>query len=354
MARVPAEDVAIDLRLLEGFQFSCRPDCGLCCYAEPAATPSERTRLLQIEPELPFRPESREYSRIVSRPDGGACSLLSANRCRAHPARPHPCRAFPVHVHIGERVQASLVLSCPGVELASLAGWTREGRKPGPKGLELELAAVREEFEDSPVELLQNDSTARLTRELRRRGIDRGGLENLRARTREALPSPEPERLADFEPPTSGGPLDEEPIFWDARLGLVLLSTSEEGLYEASGVREGGGIAASLGEFPPPEQLPRLTPPAEELLSGYLAYLGARDHFLWSVLAEGATSSSGSFAEEYLGTLAAVRGEVLARASVRARLLGETGERLGPEEVARGIRAMDNDLLDRPTLGSIL
>ncbi|MCI4345682.1 MAG: YkgJ family cysteine cluster protein [Thermoplasmata archaeon] len=354
MPREPSDELSIDLQLLEGFEFACRPDCGLCCYAEPAATGAERARLLKIEPELPFRPESREYSRIGARPDGGACALLTENRCRAHAARPHPCRAFPVHVHIGERVQASLVLSCPGVALGPLAGWQSGSPRPTPKGLDGELAAVREEFEGSPVELLRSDATGRLARELRRRGVEPRELEGLRARARAQLPAPEPEILAEFAPPLSGGPLDEEPIFWDARLGLVLLSSSEDGLYVASRAREAGGVSALLGEFPLPEASPRLTSPAQQLLDGYLAYLGERDHFLWSVLAEGAVAASRSFEEEYLGTLAAVKEELLARASVRARLLGETGEKLDAEELGRGIRAMDNDLLDRPTLGSIL
>jgi Fe-S-cluster containining protein len=352
--RVAPSPPELDLRLLEGFSFACRPDCGLCCYAEPATTPRERARLVQIEPALEFRFESREYSRIAARSDGGACGLLSQNRCRAHAQRPHPCRAFPVHVHIGERAQASLVLSCPGVPLDPLTGWAGRAPRPEPQGLDAELEAVREEFAESPVELLQADASARLTRELRRRGLDASELARIRTETPQHLPSADPARLADLEPPRTGGPLEEAPLFWDSRLGRVLLALTEEGLYEASAVREEGGITSTLGEFPPPEAPPRLDAAALQLLSGYLAYLAERDQFVWSVLAEGPVSEAGSFEEEFGQTLAAVRAELLIRASVRARLLGETGERLGAEEVGRGIRAMDNDLLDRPTIGSIL
>jgi hypothetical protein len=213
---------------------------------------------------------------------------------------------------------------------------------------------VREEFAASPVELLQADASARLARELRRRGLDSSELAYIRTEAAQQLPPADAERLADLEAPLSGGPLDEEPIFWDSRLGRVLLASTEEGLYEASAVREEGGIRSTLGEFPPPEVPPRLDAAAQQLLGGYLAYLAERDQFLWSVLAEGPLSESGSFEEEFVQTLAAVRAELLIRASVRARLLGETGERLGAAEVGRGIRAMDNDLLDRPTIGSIL
>jgi hypothetical protein len=45
---------------------------------------------------------------------------------------------------------------------------------------------------------------------------------------------------------------------------------------------------------------------------------------------------------------------VVVRASVRARLRGGDGILLTVDDLDRGIRAMDGDLLDRPTMGRVL
>ena len=50
----PCPGPAIDLSLLHGFRFTCRPGCGLCCYATPAASPSEQQTLLRLDPSVRF------------------------------------------------------------------------------------------------------------------------------------------------------------------------------------------------------------------------------------------------------------------------------------------------------------
>ncbi|MCI4335416.1 MAG: YkgJ family cysteine cluster protein, partial [Thermoplasmata archaeon] len=241
----------MDLDLLRGFRFECRPDCGLCCFAEPAATAPERQRLIQLEPALRWVPEESGLERLGARADGGACQLLSASRCRAHAARPYPCRAFPVHVHIGERVQASLVLACPGLQWNSGTGGLGQGAPP--RGLESELEAVLQEATSSPLDALRADAASRLQRWLRRHRLSEEAWHGLREGVLEPiLRGEEPERSLDLAPPPIVDPLEERAIFWEQGTGVVLLATDADGAYDLSVPRESGGIAQRLGSLAPP------------------------------------------------------------------------------------------------------
>ncbi|HYK93746.1 MAG TPA: hypothetical protein VEY07_06860, partial [Thermoplasmata archaeon] len=66
----------LESQLLHGFRFECLPGCGLCCFAEPAVDPEEAARLKARFPGLTLLPSRGGFSRISSRPNGGACSLL--------------------------------------------------------------------------------------------------------------------------------------------------------------------------------------------------------------------------------------------------------------------------------------
>ncbi|MCI4345014.1 MAG: YkgJ family cysteine cluster protein, partial [Thermoplasmata archaeon] len=114
---------AFDRTLLDGFDFACRPGCALCCYGSPAVSAVEAHQLLSIRPETELLPASQGFEQLPCRPDGGACVFLASEQCTVREARPFPCRSFPVGVHIGARLQASLVLGCPGVNVEPLADW---------------------------------------------------------------------------------------------------------------------------------------------------------------------------------------------------------------------------------------
>jgi len=58
--------------------------------------------------------------------------------------------------------------------------------------------------------------------------------------------------------------------------------------------------------------------------------------------------------EAALRDLHSIASDVLARASVRAKLRGDDGRQLGRADIELGIRATDQDWLDRPTWGSRL
>ena len=347
----------VDVALLAGFQFRCLPGCGLCCYATPAVSRGEVARLLSIAPGVECLRGEGEYSFLAARPDGGACQFLEQNRCRVHAARPFPCREFPLTVHVGDRVQASLVLSCPGVDLDGLS--PRGGpADPGPTGLDRELRDVREELARRPVARWIDEA-------VRRRRRAEGAL--VRA-GRMARPWPEtvaalaarPILLhrSDFPPPPPpppDTPLEELPIFRDASLGEVALREHPGG-WEAIGIREAGGSSGTLGVFPIPDAAPSLTSAATRRVGEYLAYALGRDHFFWGLLLDclGAGDRGPSLEEMAETERTEVVAQVVARGWLRARLAGKDGATLGPAEIDDGIRAYDAELLDRPTLGRIL
>jgi Fe-S-cluster containining protein len=339
----------VDLELLRGFEFTCRPDCGLCCYAEPAADAEERGRLIAIEPALNWQEEDALLARIAARPDGGACQLLDDCRCRAHGVRPYPCRAYPIHVYLGERAQASLVLSCPGVVLEALVASRGGARLPAPAGLDAELAAVTAEARSAPLGELLRGTERRFERSLRRARVTREEFEEARRSATDLRLSPRTE--TELAPPGPDEPLEELPLVWLPGRGVLLLSSHEDGSYEPLGAREAGGITDRLGRYPAPEVEPDLDEDGRAILGGYLRYLLRRDQYSWSVLYGFDPAEHDSFEEALRASLADVRGELLARASVLAQLGGGTGARLRAEEVGRGVRALDSDLLDRPSVG---
>jgi hypothetical protein len=146
--------------------------------------------------------------------------------------------------------------------------------------------------------------------------------------------------------------LERLPMYFDGREGPVVLAQGEDG-WEALELSPEGG-AASVGLSPLPDEVPVLQGDAEQLLAGYLRYWIARDCFLAAVHQEMLARARGTVVEAALEELRALASDVMARACVRARLRGEEGTRLDPDDIERGIRATDQDWLDRPTWGSRL
>lgn len=349
---------ALDVTLLNGFTFGCRPDCGLCCYATPAVTPTESAALLRIEPSLNLVPTGGAFHRISDRPDGGACQLLRTQRCRAHAARPYPCRTYPLSIHVGTRAVVSLVLSCPGVGLGPLvrigSGTTTSA---GPEGLGPELRSAEAEARRAPLgawRAAHARAEARVWRKLARRGSKedpRAVVAELAARP----PGPAPGWSEGFSVPPADAALEELPLFFDPRFGRVAIrSGPADGTWELLALREAGGIEERIGTFAVPEGPWHLEADAGWLLAGYQRYLLARDHLVWSTYLELDSGAEESFEARLRDHLVDAATEVLRRASVRALATGQPSGTLGVTEVEEGIRATDAEMLDRPTLGRIL
>ena len=342
----------VDLALLRGYRFVCRADCGLCCYASPRVEPEERVRLLQIAPETVFVNRGPDRY-LAARPHGGACQFLEAHRCRVHAARPHPCREFPVTVHLGRRLQASLVLSCPGVDLSSLLPPLAPSGAVGPTGLEEELSAVRERL--GPETARRLSAASRRGRKIEKSLAAEGRWQDddtVRRSLRARVPLPTAGDFPVEDPPATSEGLDHLPIFFDHRSGPLGFARGLGG-WEVVEFAP-AGRAEPLGVFVPPERLPALDAGASSLLEGYLRYSLERDAFLAAVHLDMLDGDAGSVTEWTADALRALGAMVLARAVLRSKLHGVERTTLAAVDVEEGIRATDQDWLDRPTWGDRL
>lgn len=355
--RKGGQGAPLDLTLLNGFSFGCRPDCSLCCYATPSVTVEERSALLKIEPATRFlATEENQFSHIESRPNGGACYFLHEKRCRVHPARPFPCREYPLTVHIGSQVQATLVLACPGLRLEALLEWA-EASPPqkGPEGLEEELGRVLAEIEREPVArwLEEGAHLERRTREKLAKGGRWTDPAELREAIRGDLSWPSDEDFPPGDPPDLAESWDAMPLYFEEGRGPVVFRSRREG-WEALGMLETGSATRSLGTIPRIDHMPNLNPEATRLLRGYLTYSLQRDFLLWLAYRELDPHRDATLEEVLRALLLELGVQAVARGAFRAALSGRPWETLDARDVTNGIRAIDGDFLDQPTLGGVL
>jgi hypothetical protein len=270
-----------------------------------------------------------------------------------HAARPAPCREFPVSVHIGTRLQATVVLSCPGLRLEPLLSYGTVGASGPSSDLASELSSVRGRLTPA-VERRRRESERRrrrIARELEEQGrwVEE---EELRRQLLERRLVPTARDYFPEEPPAVDEGLERLPMYFDGRPGPVVLAQGLGG-WEAHELAPEGG-ARPIGIAVPPDQPPTLDPDADELLSGYLHYWLARDSFLAAVHLGMLSTLEGTVVDATLEDLHAIGSDVMARGAVRARLRGNVGTRLTRADVEAGIRGTDQDWLDRPTWGSRL
>ncbi len=343
----------LDLALLHGFRYGCRPDCALCCYAEPRVEEDERVRLVRIAPEMDLTRRS-DGSFLRARPEGGGCQFLNGTRCAVWDARPGPCQEFPVSVHVGERLQATLVLSCPGIELHSLADRRADAELPPPIGLDTELASVRRRVGGSAGRQLE------ASRRRRRRivaGLQRAGQwseeTEVRATFRVRPPWPTPDDFPVEDPPSANEGLEYLPLFFGGRAGPLALASGMGG-WEVLQLRPEGGREPPLAVVPPPTRPPEVDAGGRRLLEGYLRYFLERDALFGTVLTEIEVGGPFSVSDEIERELQAIGALVLSRAEVRRKAFGTPTGTLTERDVGDGIRATDQDLLDRPTWGDHL
>jgi Putative zinc- or iron-chelating domain len=345
--------VPVDISTLSGFSYACRPDCGLCCYAEPLVAPTEKESLVRIAPAAEFVTRGR-FEFLRSHPDGGACVLLEANRCRAHPARPSLCREFPLTAHVGVRVQVTAVLSCPGVDLSPLREYGGPERAASPRGFDSELAALRARIDGRVRRLL--DTNGRRHRRIEVALTAEGrwqGEEEVRRRLRDQLPTPAPGDFPVEGPPSRQEGLSVLPLFFHGRASPVALA-SHAGGWELLELNPTGGVRRSLGVAPPPDRPPELSEDAARTLAGYLRHWLDRDLLFGVVHLAMLDDPEGSVTDRVAAELRWIGAVTLSRAHVLASLRRGDVERLSDEELRDGLRATDQDLLDRPTWGTKL
>lgn len=342
-----------DYRLLGGFSFRCLPGCGLCCYTTPAVAPQERPRLVQLDPDVPLHETSAGWAQIASRPRGGACHFLVNERCTCHEVRPATCEEFPLTVHVGSRVQISVVFTCPGVELSGLTReWNADGSDGVSPSLHAEIAAVE-------LELGRARSSGQLRwagqrRSTIERRLEKKGSwqpeEEIRMRLHPHLANLVPDRIPPEEVPDVEAPLESLPMFFDPKLGRVAVRPHTGGV-EFLSLRETGGIARALGVLAPPTQTPPLEVDARELLLGYMSYLLERDATLGAAYEFLLRSEPELPADVVAADLQAIATQVLRMATLRRALVSDRRGALSVHDVENGIRATDMDILDRPSSG---
>jgi Fe-S-cluster containining protein len=79
---------------------------------------------------LVLKKEPHRHYALALKKGQGSCSFLQNGRCEVYAHRPHFCRQFPFHIHVGSRVQVELDLSCRGV-------WLNQGEDAMSEGLRL-------------------------------------------------------------------------------------------------------------------------------------------------------------------------------------------------------------------------
>jgi Fe-S-cluster containining protein len=351
MSRSEGGPIELDLSLLRGFAYACRPGCGLCCYAEPAVTPSERRTLEARFPKLAFVAGSRT-DRIAAAPDGGACRLLDGTVCRGHALRPATCRRFPLAVHVGLRAQATVVLTCPGVELSGLRGYRGPTGAADPVGFDAESRAARASA-GSGLPRAIAEATRRRHR-LARRFAEAGRWaedSEVRERLGRELPWPSSSDLPGEVAPSRDDGLELLPLVFVGRPTPWAIGSAPMGA-ELLELRPSGGAREVTGAVPLPEEPPRVAPAARELLEGYLRYWLERDAFFGIVHLAMAGSDEGTVNEWAEAELRRITATVLTRAHLLDAALGRSSQALGDDSILLGIRATDQDLLDRPTWGT--
>jgi hypothetical protein len=310
-------------------------------------------RLLQIDASTPFLPIGGGIACISDRGDGGACYLLEGGRCRAHSARPFPCREFPLSAHIGDRVQVSAILGCPGLDLSRFLDWA-DGRAPrrAPQGLDSELEAVLDQLEPGPIDLTIAQAQRRFRSVVAR--LERRGLWEEPTAIRRAV-HPELLELVRAAFPPEDPPDREEgiaalPLFRDSRFGVVA-TAQHPGGWEFLSLSESGGDPASLNVLPPPSRCPELAADGERALRAYLEYLLARDQTYFQAADRVDPHGDGGLLEEVAWDLGEIGALVVSRASARQTLRGVDPGPLDAATVLDGVRATDAEVVDRPSLG---
>ncbi len=343
----------LDTSTLAGLRYECLPDCGLCCYAEPLVVPAEKEGLLRIVPEIEFSRRGR-FEFIRSNPEGGACQLLAGNRCRAHSVRPSPCREYPLAGYVGTRVQAVAVLTCPGIDLTFLDGYRGPTNAPPPQGLDSELAALRARLSKGVGRRLEENQRRRrqISRSL---AVDGRWIDEteVRRQLRDRLPGPLNEDLPVWDPPSQKDGLELLPLVFDHRAGPLAFAGRPEG-WELLELRPQGGVERSLGVTLPPDHLPVLSEEAQRILAGYLRYWLERDQLFGFVHLDMAENGNRNVVEGVAAELRRIAAIAVSRAYVLAGLCRGTVGQISGTDLHQGIRATDQDLLDRPAWGTRL
>jgi len=376
----------IDLSELSGRTYRCIDDCALCCLCQPELLPEEE-RAFRADPVLAKGVADSHISAdvrgaaIALKGRHGACHFLNDKRCAIYDRRPHYCRAFPLNVFVGYRIQVNANLSCRGMDLpgedltanaetlmssygeARLSDevssanevFTQFVRNCRDSGVAQSFTSVRE-----TVSLLEDDLTDHIGLSRAMTFAENANLRQnsaagdivRRVRQTEAEADISERALMDgvelFDLPD----LSLLPIYvdQDLRWRIFRLVGKEIVGYD---LLEDGRTSETCRLDPPSVELMPMTEGGRSAMRDYLRVVNSRDCFL----GHGAylcdlEGYEYNFAQAYLGAAANNMIDLWWRSSLLASLAGM--EELGPAEVREGIVFFDMDLLDLPTIGAFI
>lgn len=384
--RGKADPLEIDLAELRGRTYRCIDDCALCCLCQPELLPEEE-RKFKASPVLKESVTDQHISEEVRgaaiklRGAHGACWFLEEKRCRVYADRPHFCRAFPVNVFVGWRIQLNANLSCRGIDLP---GESLESigngilAEYGEKRLSEELAGARRiisEFVKNSRDAWVAQSFTSVREAGRALGdelVDEVGLGRMMTyaeQGRTAQNAPARDIIRQVRRTESEADIHERALIDGTEL-FDLPDLSLLPIYIDDGLKwrifklvDKMIVGYILSEDGGTEEFSRVDPSEIELLpmsqsarsaaKRYIDLVNSRDCFLGhaAYLCD-SENYDYNFAQVYLGALANNSLDLWWRSSFLARLNGRT--ELDERDIREGIVFFDMDLLDLPTIGAFI
>jgi Fe-S-cluster containining protein len=379
MCALSSQELPVDLSELEGRKFVCIDPCQLCCLCQPELLEKEVPYFKRNFPErLVVRRSPHKHTALALKNGHGPCTFLDGGRCSVYPNRPHYCRQFPFHVHLSERVQVELDLSCRGVWLdrgedavafgTQLLAENSTALKRGLEdsrevyrvfkancseaGIELEPGRLRREFESKLP--LMTDPTflgSILDRSMEEDEMTLSELPDSRVLDAKAA---EELQLAAMETGLESLAAEDTfstPVYCNPQ-GTWNIFVSQEHELDLYQMDQEGKVARLRGIVP--RRVPLLAPEGEgkRLFMEYLATLNRRDSFLgYAYYLIDDYGYDDSLSNVYYGALATSALDLLWRSSLLAYIRGGRLDREGMQE---GIIFYDMDRLDAPTIGAFM
>lgn len=340
-------DLRLDRSELEGLGFRCVEGCAYCCLCPPEVAGRELEHFRRAHPadieDLDGSPH------LALQGGAGGCALLKDRRCKDYDRRPFHCRAFPLRVHLLDRVQSCANLSCRGIQRGTgvpLTGLLDSIlADESAAGLAGSAAAAGREWNQFVDKAL-------------RRGVP-VELQGTRLVLSEMIPrwpadlDIAQEEVVELVSETFGITEPAElPVYISPSLEWQVFQV-DHGTLKRFGLKENGELVPS-GSWPLRAiPLLELTSEGRSEFSAYMQTLNRRDPMAGSAaLVVRAMRFEEEFEEAYLDILRDCALDLWWRASLLS-FLGN-GSALGAKEVREGIVFCDADFLDMAGIGGML
>jgi Fe-S-cluster containining protein len=371
----------------EGLYFHCLEGCGLCCLCQPELIGKENKRFSK-DPDLKkgitrvsvTGPKGRNYS-LKLKDDKGSCFFLRDRRCGIYNDRPTYCRLFPIHFHLGERIQVVVNKSCRGInsqqigdpvsdvadECLSLA--KKGGLLKGLDKVELMYQQFYDNYIQGSSELLPDNLKTHIIPLLEENWFQNFVKRSLAYSSSEGNIPIDLKTLGPFlvelgspdvlDAALEGAAdtfLDDDltklPVWTDGELNWTVCRITGPNV-EQCVMGDDGGLKIVKKVALEKVGLRKFGPGVEEIFQAYSKRVIELDlTYGYAAYLKSITEDDDPFIKVYLGALGTILLDLWWRTSLLAAL---SDEELITEEIAReGIIAYDMDYLDLPSIGGFL